>query len=174
MRFIPQAIHATSIGIALFFALNLGFDGLWSLNAPSFGIADTARSQAALGLGSLFGLGTVGLLRLAAVIGAFKVAIAAIFALHLMDRLRALFGHSFDHESLDAGLIMVTALTIVTSVPALLAGNTTLIANYSTILLLAGVAALLSAVERLADEPSAIAVSPTEPSPIKPSPAQPL
>ena len=168
MRFIPAAVHATLIGIALFFALMLGSAGLWALNAPLYGIEDAGRSQAVIGLGRLFDLGTVGQMRIAAVTGAFKVGIGSIFALHLFDRARAIFGRPFDHESLEAALVLVTALTLILGLPALLAGDAALIANHATFLLLAGVAALLSTVERMAFESL-----PTEPSPTEPSPAQP-
>ncbi len=173
MRFIPAAVHVTLIGIALFFALMLGSAGLWALNAPLYGIEDAGRSQAVIGLGRLFDLGTVGQMRIAAVTGAFKVGIGSIFALHLFDRARAIFGRSFDQESLEAALVLVTALTLILGLPALLAGNAVLIANHATILLLAGVAALLSTVERMAFEPSLPDPAPTEAAPNEHSSAQP-
>ena len=78
------------MGVALYFTLVWGYDGLRVLTSPSYGLEDVWRSQFVFAIGSVFGLGPIGLIKLAAFFGAVKLAVAGICAVHILDRLRAL------------------------------------------------------------------------------------
>ena len=148
MRIVPPAAQATSIGIALFFALFWGSEALWTLNAPNFGIGDTLRSEAIHSVGRLFDLEAGALMGVAAFFATIKLVTASIFGLHVLDRFAGWFGRPIDHESLDAGLLLATVMTIALTVPALADGKPALVGFHANILLLAGVAALLSGLEQ--------------------------
>ena len=92
MRKLSGAAVAIIIGVALYFTLVWGYDGLRMLTSPSYGLDDVWRSQFVFAIGSLFGLGPIGLIKLAAFFGALKLAVAGICAVHILDRLRALIG----------------------------------------------------------------------------------
>jgi len=92
MRKVSSATVATILAIALYFTLFWGFDALRILTSPTFGLEDVWRSQYVFGMGRVLGLAPVGLLQLAAVFGTLKLAVAAVCAIHLVDRLRSLAG----------------------------------------------------------------------------------
>jgi hypothetical protein len=52
--------------IALYFTLSWGYEALRVLTSPSYGFEDVWRSQFLFGIGRLFDLGPVGLVKLAA------------------------------------------------------------------------------------------------------------
>ena len=53
------------------------------LTSPTYGLDDVWRSQFVFGIGRLFGLGPIGLIKLAAFFGTLKLAVAAICAVHI-------------------------------------------------------------------------------------------
>jgi len=66
MRKLSGAGVAMILAIAFYFTIVWGFDGLHALTSPGYGLDNAWRSQFVFGLGSLFGLGPIGLLKLAA------------------------------------------------------------------------------------------------------------
>ena len=92
MRKVSGATVAMIMAIALYFTLFWGFDALRMLTSPTYGLEDVWRSQFVFGIGRVFGLAPMGLLRLAAFFGTVKLAVAAFCGIHLVDRLRGLAG----------------------------------------------------------------------------------
>jgi hypothetical protein len=148
-RFVPSAVQAAIVAIAVYLALLWGLEALYVLTSPIYGLGDYGRSQIVFGYGRLFGLSADGLFRLAAFFAASKLAAAIALTLHLVERVRALAGERFDHEMLEAALLIVVFLTVAMAVPAIIENNGNLIQLHAIYLLLAGIVALLSAIERL-------------------------
>ncbi len=74
------------IGVALYFTVSWGYDGLRVLTSPSYGLDEVWRSQFIFAIGGIFGLSPIGLIKLAAFFGAVKLAVAAFCAVHILDR----------------------------------------------------------------------------------------
>ena len=148
MRKVSSATVAMILGVALYFTLFWGFDALRMLTSPTYGLEDVWRSQFIFGIGSVFGLGPVGLIQLAAFFGTVKLAVAAICAVHIADRLRCLAGGNPASEVLEGGLILVVLVTIASAGPAVSAHNTDLLREQVIQLLLAALATALCIVER--------------------------
>jgi hypothetical protein len=102
MRKLSAASTAIIIGVAFYFTLAWGYDGVRVLASPSYGLDDVWRSQFIFGIGSIFGLSPVGLIKLAAFFGTVKVAVASVCAVHILDRLRVLIGGKPDNDMLKA------------------------------------------------------------------------
>ena len=66
MQKISHATMAIIVAVALYFAVIWGYDGLRILSSPSYGLEDVWRSQFIFSIGSLVGLGPIGLIKLAA------------------------------------------------------------------------------------------------------------
>jgi hypothetical protein len=161
MRKASGFVVAMIMAIALYFTLFWGFDALRILTSPAYGLEDVWRSQVVFGVGHMFGLGPMGLIKLAAFFGVMKLATAAVFAVHVADRLRAMVRGAVEGEILEAGLIMVVLLSILAVAPALWSQNVELARDLTIQLLLAGLAAALVIIERSyadADEPQQAAV----------------
>jgi hypothetical protein len=148
MRKLSGAAVAMIIGVALYFTLFWGFDALRILTSPTYGLEDVWRSQFVFAIGSLFGLGPIGLIKLAAFFGALKLAVAAICAVHILDRLRALVGGKADSEILEGCLILVVLVSIVSVGPAVWSQSAELVREDTIQLMLAAVATALCMVER--------------------------
>ncbi len=154
MRKLSGAAVATIMGVALYFTLFWGYDALRMLTSPSYGLEDVWRSQFVFAIGSVFGLGPIGLIKLAAFFGALKLAVAGICAVHLLDRLRAFVGGKADSEILEGGLILVVLVSIVSVGPAVWSQNAELVREATIQLMLAAVATALCLVERSYDRPA--------------------
>jgi len=148
MRKVSSATVAMILGVALYFTLFWGFDALRMLTSPTYGLEDVWRSQFIFGIGSTLGLGPMGLIKLAAFFGTVKLAVAAICAVHIGDRLRCLAGGKPASEVLEGGLILVVLVTIASAGPAVSAHNTDLLREQVIQLLLAALATALCIVER--------------------------
>ncbi|HKA77028.1 MAG TPA: hypothetical protein VKD19_07980, partial [Pseudolabrys sp.] len=74
MQKISVATMVIILAIALYFTLFWGYDGLRVLTSPSYGLEDVWRSQFIFAIGRIFGLGPIGLIKLAAFFGALKLA----------------------------------------------------------------------------------------------------
>ena len=148
MRKLSAASIATVIGVALYFTLAWGYDGVRVLTSPSYGLDDVWRSQFIFAIGSIFGLSPVGLIKLAAFFGAVKVAVAAVCAVHILDRLRALVGAKPDLEILEGALIVVVLISIVSVGPAVWQNDAALVREATIQLALAAVATALCLFER--------------------------
>ena len=119
MRWLPKVIPCLVACIALYFALWFGIETLRIFLSPVYGLDDPAFAQTIRGIGRRADLGTAGLLKLAAFVGAVKLAIATLFAVYLAGRLRAIWRNDIEHELLDAGLLLVVLVTVVAAMPAL-------------------------------------------------------
>jgi len=148
MRKLSGAAVAVIMGVALYFTLVWGYDGLRMLTSPSYGLDDVWRSQFVFGIGSLFGLGPIGLIKLAAFFGAVKLAVACVCAVHILDRLRGLVAGKADSEILEGGLILIVLISIVSVGPAVWSQNADLVRESTIQLMLAAVATALCLVER--------------------------
>jgi hypothetical protein len=78
------------IAISLYFTLFWGYDAFRILTSPSYGLEDVWHSQFIFGIGRVFGLGPIGLIKLAAFFGTLKLAVACICAIHIADRVRCM------------------------------------------------------------------------------------
>jgi len=173
MRKASGAIVALIVAIALYFTFFWGIDALRVLTSPSYGL-DEVHSQFIFAVGRLFALSPQGIIKLAAFFAVMKFAAAAVFAVHIVDRLRALVtGGKPEGEILEAGLILMTVLSVVAVAPALWLHNLALVHEQTVELLLAGLAAALVIIERsnaeeaaepveheVAGEPKVIAAEP--------------
>ena len=150
MRTVSNATVATILGVALYFTLFWGFDALRMLTSPTYGLEDVWRSQFVFGIGRMFGLTPIGLIQLAAFFGMVKLAVAAICAVHIGDRLRCLAGGHPASEVLEGGLILVVLVTIASAGPAVWSHNGDLVREQAIQLMLAAVATGLCILERSA------------------------
>ncbi|MBV9954299.1 MAG: hypothetical protein JOZ70_03515 [Pseudolabrys sp.] len=141
-------IAAMILAIALYFTLFWGFDALRILTSPTYGLDDVWRSQIVFGLGRLAGFGPEGLIKLAAVIGALKLTVAGVCAVHVLDRFRSLIAGQVQNEILESGLLIAVLVTIGAVAPALWSGNADLVRELTIQLLLAGLASALCIIER--------------------------
>jgi hypothetical protein len=148
MRKLSALAIATISGVALYFTLVWGYDGLRMLTSPSYGLEDVWRSQFVFGIGSLFGLGPTGLIKLAAFFGAVKLAVAGVCAVHILDRLRSFIGDKADTEILEGALILVVAINIMSAGPAVWSHNSELAREAALQLILAAIATALCMGER--------------------------
>ncbi|MFN3658588.1 MAG: hypothetical protein ACK4UO_15165 [Pseudolabrys sp.] len=148
MRKMSRATVATILGVALYFTFSFGYDALRAFMSPSYGLDDVWRSQAVFALGGYFGLGPLGLVKLAAFIATVKLTIACACALHIADRFRALAGGTADAQIFEGGLILVVLLSIASAGPAVWSNNSGLVREQAIQLVLAGLAAALCAIER--------------------------
>lgn len=148
MRKVSGASVAMILAISLYFTLFWGFDALRVLTSPTYGLEDVWRSQFVFGLGSLFTLSPMGLIKLAAFFGAVKLAVAAICAVHILDRMRGLIGGKANSDILEGGLILVVLISIASVGPAVWSHNADLVREQAVQLLLAAVATGLCILER--------------------------
>jgi len=161
MRKLSAVAVAMILAIALYFTLFWGYDALRMLTSPTYGLEDVWRSQFIFAIGSLFGLGPMGLIKLAAFFGALKLAVAGICAVHVVDRARSFVGGKADSEILEGGLILVVLICIASVGPAVSSQNAELVREQTIQLMLAAVATALCLVERSYERPAKPAV-PTE------------
>jgi hypothetical protein len=158
-----SAIVALILAIAFYFALFWGFDALRILTSPMYGLDDVWRSQVVFGVGRYLGLGPDGLIRLAAGFGALKFVVAGACVVHILDRARAMIAGTADPGILEAGMMLVVAMTVVSVAPALWTQNADLVREHLVQLLLAGLAAALLIIERTRTPEPAAQTSEIEP-----------
>ncbi|HEY1473636.1 MAG TPA: hypothetical protein VGF53_06090 [Pseudolabrys sp.] len=154
MRKLSSVTVAVIVGIALYFTLAWGYEGLRTISSPSYGLDDVWRSQFVFAIGSLFGLGPIGLIKLAAFFGTVKLAVASICAVHVLDRLRVFIGGKPDSEIFEGGLILVVLISIVSVGPAVMSHNAELVREATIQLILAAIATALCLVERSQNRPA--------------------
>jgi hypothetical protein len=148
MRKLSNVTVALIVGVALYFTLVWGLDAVRMLSSPSYGLEDVWRSQFVFVIGSYVGLGPLGLLKLAAFFAALKLAVAAVCAVHVLDRLRAFIRGKADSEVLEGALILVVLVNIIAVGPSVWSQNVELVREEALQLLLAAVGAALCLVER--------------------------
>jgi len=148
MRKLSAVAVALILAIALYFTLFWGYDALRMLTSPTYGLEDVWRSQFIFAVGKQFSLSPIGLLKLAAFFGTLKLAVAGICAVHILDRLRTLFGGKADSEILEGGLILVVAISIASVGPAVWSQSVELVREETIQLMLAAIATALCMLER--------------------------
>ncbi len=156
---LSTATVAIIVAIALYFTLFWGYDALRVLASPSYGLDDAWRSQYIFGIGRLFSLEPIGLIKLAAFFATLKLAVAAICAYHIVDRFRHMTRGQADSEILEAGLILVVLISIASVGPAAWSQSTDLMREHTIQLLFAALAVGLCIVERVYVRPNAPAVT---------------
>ena len=148
MRKAPGAVVAMVMAIVLYFALFWGFDAWRALTSPSYGLEEVWRAQYIFAVGHIFGLGPIGLIKLAAFFATLKLAVAAICVWHILDRFRALAGGTADSEILEVALMLIVVISIASVGPAVWSQNGALLREHTVQLLLAAVATALCIAER--------------------------
>jgi hypothetical protein len=148
MRKLSAAAVVMILAISLYFTLVWGADGVRMLTSPTYGLDDVWASQFIFVIGSLFGLGPIGLLKLAAFFGALKLAVAGICALHILDRWRSTGGGTANSEILEGGLILIVMLSIMSVGPSVWSQNAELVRAETIQLTLAAIATALCLLER--------------------------
>jgi hypothetical protein len=142
-------IGALILAIAIYFALFWGYDAIRILTSPAYGLEDVWRSQVVFGIGRYAGFGPEGLIKLAAVLGAVKLVIAVVCAVHAFERVRAVFtGATPVSEGLETALIVAVAISILSLVPAIWSHNGDLAREQLIQLVLAGLTGVFCMIER--------------------------
>lgn len=142
-------IGALILAIAIYFTLFWGYDAIRILTSPAYGLEDVWRSQVVFGIGRYAGFGPEALIRLAAALGALKLVVAGVCAVHVFERMRALFAKAMPKsEGLEAALIVAVVISIASLVPAILSHNGDLAREQLIQLVLAGLTAVFCMVER--------------------------
>lgn len=155
MRWLPKSIPYLVVAIAVYFTAHFGIEAVRIFTSPVYGLDQTGFGQVVHGIGSRFGLGAIGLMRVAAFLGTIKFAIAVLFAIYLCSRMKSWLGHETNHEIVDAAAVLIVAVTVVAATPAVLDGATDALAQYRLPLWLAGLAVTLSMIERVVAEEEA-------------------
>jgi len=145
---ISAATASIIVLIALYFTLSWGYEAFQALTSPSYGFEDVWRSQFLFGIGRLFDLGPIGLIKLAAFFATLKLAVACICALHIADRARCFMDGQANSEILEAGLILVVLISIVSVGPASWVHSADLMREHVYQLLIAALATGLCIFER--------------------------
>jgi hypothetical protein len=155
MRHASGVIGASILAISIYFALFWGYDALRILTSPTYGLEDVWRSQVVFGIGRYAGLGPEGLLRLAAALGAMKLAIAGVCVIHVFERMRRFSGNPPANEMLESALIVAVGISIISVIPAIWSQNADLMREQTLQLVLAAVTGILCMIERRNSEHSA-------------------
>lgn len=150
MRRLSVAIPVIVIGVCLYFIAVFGRESLHIFSSPVWGLDHESFSRAVYDIARVFGFGPTGIVMLAAFLGALKLAVATVFALHIADRIRGLGGSAIDHELFDAAIVLAVVSTFIAALPALLEATPQYLAQHRPALWLAGLAATLSVIERVA------------------------
>src|SRR4029077_15156106 len=108
------------------------------------------------------GLGPIGLIKLAAFFGALKLAVACICAIHIADRIRCWTRGEANSEILEAGLVLVVAISIASVGPASWSYSADLMREHTYQLLFAALATGLCIFERSNARRSEIAQTDSE------------
>jgi hypothetical protein len=129
------------------------------------------RSQVVFGIGRYAGFGPEQLIQLAAALGALKLVVAGVCAVHVFDRMRALFAKVQPaNEVLETALIVAVAISIASLVPAILSANPDLAREQLIQLVLAGLTAVFCMVERGKKASPAMALAPVSAEPLASQP----
>ena len=151
MRRFSVAIPVLITGVCLYFVFVFGREAAAIFSSPIWGMENQAFARAVYDIGQVAGLGPDGLVRLAAFLGALKLAVAVVFALYLANRFNPYRRSELDHDLLDAAALLAVCATAIAALPALLEATPQLLAPHRPALWLAGLAATLSMIERLVE-----------------------
>jgi len=158
MRKLPTASVATTIIIALYFALAWGIAGLQALMSPSFGLDDVWRSEGIFAINRFLNLAPSGLIRFAAFLAAVKATAAAVCVWHLFERLRG----RPRIEVLEGALIIVLAVNALGGAAAFFTHSGALIGEQVVSSVLAAIGLALCMIERAREQKLAAADAPDE------------
>ncbi len=147
MRNLSTALAAALMAVALYFALSWGFDALQALTSPSYGLDDIWHSQFIFGLGHLFGLTPVGVVKLAAFVAAVKLVAAGVCAVHVVDRARGIQRP----ELLEGALILIVAIAALSLQPVIWSRSGDMLGEQALQLGFALLALALCAAEHMLD-----------------------
>jgi len=153
MRMINRAAAPILLAITAYFALAWGYEGVRLLTSQAYGLDDVWRSQFVFALGRLLSLSPIGLIKLAAFFATLKLAVAAICLAHIVARIRH-WPDKANADVLEAALILVIAISIVSVGPAVWSQNIEITREYTIDLVLAGLAAALCLFERKTERPA--------------------
>jgi hypothetical protein len=142
------AVGALILAISVYFVLFWGYDALRILTSPTYGLEDVWRSQVVFGIGRFAGLDPAGLLKLSAMLGALKLTVAGVCAVHVVDRLRSLASGAPSNEILETGLLIAVVISIVSAAPAVWSQNGDLVRHLLLQFFLAALAAVLCIIDR--------------------------
>jgi hypothetical protein len=148
MRKASTATVALIVAIALYFTFTWGLEGLRALASSNYGLDDVWRSQLVFDAGRLFHLSPMGVIKLAAFVAAMKLAVAAICAVHIVDRFRSFVGGNADPQILEGALIVIVVFSFLSVAPAVWSGNAAIVREYAIHILLACLALALCIAER--------------------------
>ena len=160
MRKLSVAAVAMILAIALYFTLFWGFEALRMLTSPTYGLGDAWQAESVFEIGRMFALSPMGLIKLAAFFATIKLAVAAVCAVHIGDRLRALAGGKAEPEILEAGLLLAVLISILSAGPAIWLHNVDVLRQQVVQLMLAAVAVALCMLERSYRREAEAAVAP--------------
>lgn len=147
-RWLAKSIPFLVISISLFFTIQFGMEAIRILSSPVYGLELTRVAQIVHGIGGRLGLGAAGLLRLALLFGSLNLAVATLFAVYLVSRIRSLAGENAHHEIMDAAVLLLALTTIIAATPAVLDGKMHLLDEYRQPLWLGGLIVTLNMIER--------------------------
>jgi hypothetical protein len=148
MRKASTVVVAMILAVALYFTLVWGYDAVHVLTSPTYGLEDVWRGQFLFGIGRIFGLDPDALVRLAIFYGVMKLTVAGVCGVYVISRIRTLSTGQANSEVFEAGLIMVTLLSLAAVIPALWMQNMDVVRDETIQLLMAAVAAALCVIER--------------------------
>ena len=161
MRKFTGAATAIILAIAVYFVLVWGFEALRMLSSPAYGLDDVWRSQFVFAIGRMLSLTPLGLIKLAAFFATLKLAVAVICLAFVAERIRKWPAGKGQSDVLEAGLILVVIISILSVGPAVWSQNVGLLREHTIQLALAGLAAALCLIERNGARPAE-----TEPDPL--------
>jgi hypothetical protein len=148
MRKASTVVVAMILAIALYFTLVWGYDAVHVLTSPTYGLEDVWRGQFLFGIGRVFGLDPDALVQLAIFYGVMKLTVAGVCGVFVVGRISALRNGKANAEVFEAGLIMVTLLSLMAVIPALWMQNMDVVRDETIQLLMAAIAAALCVIER--------------------------
>jgi len=144
MKRVSGIAAAMILAVAVYFAFTWGMDAWRIFTSPTFGLDDAIASQTVFALGRYLGVDPAGLIKLGAVFGALKLTVAGVCVVHVIDRLRGLFGGDTNLEVIQAGMMLAVSICVIALLPALLHQNPDVLRGYAVDLAFAGVAAALA------------------------------
>jgi len=139
--------------VSLYFAPAWGGEALRALRSPFNGFDDRAHAAVAAFIRDVFDFGLTGLMRTSSLLAGIKLVIASAFLACLIELARALVTRRKpDVQTIDAALLAGLALITLWMLPALIAGDRSLVrVEAAQFLLLVGAAIVIS-IERHIEE----------------------
>ena len=118
MRRFSVAIPVLVTGVCLYFVCAFGREALTIFSSPIWGLENKDFARAVFDIGRLAGLGPGRAGRSSRhFFGALKLAVAVVFALHLIDRFRPYRESEINHELLDAAALLAVCTTFIMAMP---------------------------------------------------------